>query len=272
MNLNAKTVIVTGAASGIGAALARRFALAGANVVVADLDLVAAEKTAAEFAGVGFRCDVTNEEDVQALVRSTESRFGPVDLFCSNAGICHGEPSHAASASNESWNRCWNVHVMSHVYAARAVLPGMLERGNGYLLQMSSAAGLLSQIGDAAYTATKHAAVGFAESLAITHADDGIKVSVICPQYVATPMLGYNADSDIENLPGVITPAALAETVLQGVVDERFLILPHPDVAEFIKFKSSHYDKWLSAMRKLRQRIIEKAGSTDVTAMHKWVG
>ena len=181
MNLNQKTVIVTGGARGIGAAMARRFAAEGANVVVADLDKSGAEATAATLDGLAFACDVTNENDIIALVAAAESQFGQVDMFCSNAGVCFGEPSHAASASNETWNRCWDVHVMSHVYAARAVLPGMIARGDGYLLQMSSAAGLLNQIGDAAYSASKHAALGFAESLAITDADDGIKVSVICP-------------------------------------------------------------------------------------------
>ncbi|MFK7860998.1 MAG: SDR family oxidoreductase [Granulosicoccus sp.] len=271
MKLTKKTVIVTGAAQGIGAAIATRFAAEGANVVVADINLSAAEKVAAAFGGVAVACDVTIEADVQALVTSAETHFGAVDLFCSNAGVCFEEPSHSASASNDAWNRSWDIHVMAHVYAARAVLPGMIERGDGYLLQMSSAAGLLSQIGNSAYSATKHAAIGLAESMAITHAEDGIKVSVICPQYVSTPMLGYTQDSVNDDLPGVLDPEAVANTVLLGVEKESFLILPHPDVAQFIQFKSANYDKWLGAMRKLRSRVIDEVGSTDLEAMHKLV-
>ena len=182
MDLANKVVIVTGAARGIGYALAERFAGAGARVVVADLSAEAARAAAEAIGGLGVACDVTREADIQALVAETKARYGPVDLFCSNAGICLGEGDHAASASNDDWQRCWDVHVMAHVYAARAVLPDMIARGDGYLLQMASAAGLLSHIGDAAYSTTKHAAVGFAESLAISHADQGICVSVICPQ------------------------------------------------------------------------------------------
>lgn len=271
MNLKDKTVVVTGGARGIGAAMARRFAIEGASVVVADLDERAVMATAAEFGGLGLRCDVTNEADVQALVTATEAHFGPVDMFCSNAGVGLEEPSHAASASNDIWSLCWNVHVMAHVYAARAVLPGMIARGEGYLLQMASAAGLLSQIGNAAYSATKHAAIGFAESVAISHAGDGIKVSVICPQYVATPMLGYPDNTAGSASPGVITPDMVAETVVQGVERESFLILPHPEVAQFIQFKSANYDKWLEAMRTLRGKIIDEVGTTDLDAMHKLV-
>lgn len=270
MNLSNKTVIVTGGARGIGAAIAVRFAEQGARVVVADLDKGAAETVAARFNGIGIACDVTNEQDVKTLVKTTEAEFGPVDMFCSNAGVYLGEPTHAASASNDTWNLLWDVHVMAHVYAARAVLPDMIKRGDGYLLQMSSAAGLLSQIGDAAYSATKHAALGFAESLAISHAGDGIKVSVICPQYVATPMLGY-ADDEVSGIPGVIASETVAETVVKGVEEECFLILPHPDVAQFIQFKSADYDKWLSAMRKLRNRVLDETGNTDIEAMHKLV-
>jgi len=271
MKLYKKTIIVTGAAQGIGAAIATRFAAEGANVVVADINLSAAENVAAGFGGIGVACDVSIEADVQSVVTKTEKHFGAVDLFCSNAGVCFGEPSHAASASNDAWTRSWEIHVMAHVYAARAVLPGMIERGDGYLLQMSSAAGLLSQIGNAAYSATKHAAIGLAESLAITHAEDGIKVSVICPQYVSTPMLGYAQDSNRDNSSGVLTPEEVADTVVQGVQQESFLILPHPDVAQFLQFKTANYDKWLGAMRKLRSRVIDEVGSTDLEEMHKLV-
>jgi NAD(P)-dependent dehydrogenase (short-subunit alcohol dehydrogenase family) len=182
MNLKEKTVIVTGGARGIGKALSKRFAREGANVVVADLLEHAAQETADSINGLVVACDVRKESDIQNLVTRTEQHFGPIDLFCSNAGVCFGEPDTATSASNEVWQTCWEIHVMAHVYAARTVLPGMIKRGGGYFLQMASAAALLNQIGDAAYSTTKHAALGFAESLAITHADDGIVVSVVCPQ------------------------------------------------------------------------------------------
>lgn len=271
MNLKNKTVVITGGARGIGAAIANRFAIEGARIVLADLDQSQVAATAAGCGGLGVACDVTKEAEVQALVKTAEAHFGPIDLFFSNAGVCPDEPSHAASASNDIWTRCWDVHVMAHVYAARAVLPGMIERGEGYLLQMSSAAGLLSQIGNAAYSTTKHAAVGFAESMAITHGGDGITVSVICPQYVATPMLGYADKNTSSDLPGVITPEQLADTVVQGVREEAFLILPHPDVARFIQFKSGNYDKWLIAMRQLRSNIIDDIGNTNLQSMHKLV-
>ena len=187
MNVNDKTVVVTGGARGIGKALAIRFAKEGARVVVSDLKEETARRVAEPIEGLAVACDVSKESAVQNLVARAEDRFGPIDLFCSNAGVFFGEPDLATSAGNDHWQTCWDIHVMAHVYAARAVLPGMIERGGGYLLNMASAAGLLSQIGDAAYSATKHAAVGFAESLAITHGDDGVKVSVICPQFVATP-------------------------------------------------------------------------------------
>jgi NAD(P)-dependent dehydrogenase (short-subunit alcohol dehydrogenase family) len=271
MDLKDKVAVVTGGARGIGAALVQRFAADGAHVVVADLDEAVAARVAAPLGGLGVGCDVTSEADVQALVQRAEAWFGPIDLFCSNAGICLDEPDHAASAGNDAWQLCWDVHVMAHVYAARAVLPGMIERGNGYLLQMASAAGLLSQIGNAAYSATKHAAVGFAESVAITHGRDGIKVSVICPQYVATPMLGYGDRVAEAEQPGVLTPKQVADAVAEEVERETFLILPHPDVAKFIQFKSSDYDRWLGSMRKLRGRIVDEVGSTELAKMHKLV-
>ncbi len=271
MELLNKTVVITGAGQGIGAAMAVRFAKEGAKVVVADRDGDSAHAVADSISGLAVICDVTSEDDIVATVKAAEKHFGAVDLFCSNAGMFVEEPGHVASASNEVWQKSWDIHVMSHVYAARAVLPDMISRGSGYLLQMSSAAGLLSQIGNAAYSTTKHAAVGFAESIAITHADEGIKVSVICPQYVATPLLGYTS-VDAGNLPeGTITAEAVADTVLEGVRRESFLILPHPEVAKYIQFKSADYDKWLSSMRKLRHKIVEQLGSTDVKGIHKLV-
>lgn len=268
MKLENKNVVVTGGGSGIGRALCRRFAAEKANVVVSDLNIDLAQVTATEIKGHAVQCDVSQEADIIKLVTEAENRFGPVDLFCSNAGLFFGEPAHSASASNEVWQTSWEVHVMAHVYAARVVLPSMIERGEGYLLNVASAAGLLSQIGDAAYSTTKHAAVGFAESVNISHRDDGIRVSVLCPQYVATPMLGYENDaaSDVD---GVITVEQLADTVIEGIDDERFLILPHPQVAEYIVHKAGNYDRWLGGMRKLRRKIIEKAGSTRAKEIYR---
>ena len=271
MKLNDKIVVVTGGAQGIGAALCRRFAAEGARIVVADLDAAKAQEVATEVSGLSQHCDVTSEEDIQNLFAFTEAQLEPIDMFCSNAGICPGEPDHAASAANETWQRRWDIHVMAHVVAARAVLPGMIARGDGYLLQMASAAGLLSQIGDAAYSATKHAALGFAESLSITHGRDGIKVSVICPQYAATPMLGYSGDSPVSELENVISPEKLALSVVKGVEEETFLILPHAEVADYVKFKTGNYDRWLAGMQKLRGSIIDQVGTTDLSAMHKLV-
>ncbi len=271
MQLKDKSVVVTGGGRGIGKALCVAFAAEGARVTVADLNIEDATATATQINGLAVRCDVTSESDVIELVAATEQHFGPVDLFCSNAGIFRGEPDHSASASNDDWLACWNVHVMAQVYAARAVLPGMIERGSGYLVQMASAAGLLSQIGDAAYSTTKHASVGFAESLSITHGDDGIKVSVICPQYVATPMLGYEEGNANTESQGVISAEQVAEAVVKGIEAEQFLILPHAEVADFIQFKSSNYDRWLGGMRKLRRKIIGKLGTIRVVEMHKYI-
>lgn len=265
-----KTVIVTGAASGIGKALAIRFAEEGARVVVADLNHEVAQQVADAIQGLAVVCDVRKETDIQVLVAKAEQHFGPVSLFCSNAGVCFGEPDSAVSASNEQWQACWDIHVMAHVYATRVVLPGMIERGGGYFLQMASAAGLLSQIGDAAYSATKHAAVGFAESLAITHGDDGIKVSIVCPQYVATPMLGYAESDDFSDYPGVIGPREVADAVMAGIEAERFLILPHPEVQKYRQYKSD-YDRWIAGMRRLRGNILKKLGTLRPERMHKLV-
>lgn len=271
MNLKDKTVVVTGGARGIGKALCRTFSDQGARVVVADILAEETSETAAAISGLAVTCDVSREEDIQQLVSAAESAYGPIDLFYSNAGICRGEPNHSASANNETWQACWDIHVMAHVYAARAVLPSMLKRSEGYFVQMASAAGLLSQIGDAAYSASKHAAVGFAESLSITHGDDGIKVSVVCPQYVATPMLGYSEGEDTDQFPGVISPDQLAKTVIEGIEAEQFLILPHPDVVKFIQYKTADYDRWLGGMRKLRRKIVSEIGSTSLEDMHKLI-
>ncbi len=259
MDVGGKIVIVTGGGSGIGRALAQRFHAAGArHVAVADLNQEAAQATAAAIGGSAFRCDVRREADIQHLVRETE-RVGPIGLFCSNAGVISADPDfdNAASAPDAVWMQGWEVHVMAHVYAARAVLPGMIARKSGWLLHTVSAAGLLSQIGSAVYSTTKHAAIGFAESLAIAHKDHGIGVSVLCPQGVHTAMTtgGFFAGADVD---GVITAEAVAEAALQGMKEEKFLILPHPQVADYMQLKVDNYQRWIGGMAKLRRRIAER--------------
>ena len=256
MHLKDKIAVVTGGASGIGTALCRRFAKEGARgIVVADINAEDAAKVAEEVGGLAVTADVGVEQDVIRIVDETMDRYGRIDLFCSNAGIAFPDNGTAASAPNEQWQKIWDVNLMAHVYAARAVLPAMIARGEGYLLNTASAAGLLSQIGSATYAVTKHAAVAFAESLAITHGDDGIKVSVLCPQAVQTPLLG-SSSSNVASVDGVIQPEELADTVIEGLADERFLILPHPVVLEYMQRKTGDYDRWLKGMRRLRQRFV----------------
>jgi NAD(P)-dependent dehydrogenase (short-subunit alcohol dehydrogenase family) len=266
MQVAGKVVVVTGGGSGIGRALAERFHAEGArHVSVADLNEAGAQHTATSVGGMAFRCDVACEADIQRLVRETEAEAGPIDLFCSNAGVISSDPDfdNAASAPDAVWALGWGVHVMAHVYAARAVLPGMIARGNGWLLNTVSAAGLLSQIGSAVYSTTKHAAIGFSESLAIAHKDHGIGVSVLCPQGVHTAMTagGFFAGADVD---GVITAEAVADAAMAGLRAEKFLILPHPNVADYMKLKSDNYERWIGGMAKLRRRIAAARAAAHV--------
>ena len=260
MDVVDKVVIVTGGANGIGKALCERFHQEGAyKVVVADLEQDNAQAVADTIEGDSFGVDVRDEEQIKAMVAEVEKRYGRVDLFCSNAGIIalDGEPWWATSAPNSTWQAMWDIHVMSHVYAARACLPGMLQRGSGYFLNTASAAGLLSQIDDASYSTTKHAAIGFAEALAITHGDDDIKVSILCPQAVATRMTGNIGDGDggTAAVDGMLTAEQVADAVVDGLATEKFLILPHKEVEEYRNRKTADYDRWLGGMRKLRRRF-----------------
>jgi NAD(P)-dependent dehydrogenase (short-subunit alcohol dehydrogenase family) len=255
-----KVIIVTGGGNGIGKALCERFYQDGARkVIVADLEENSAIAVAAAIEGDAYGVDVRNEEQIQAMVAAVEERYGVVDLFCSNAGIIamDGDPWWATSAPNSTWQAMWDVHVMSHVYAARACLPGMLARGTGYFLNTASAAGLLNQVGDAAYSTTKHAAIGFAESLAITHGDDGIGVSVLCPQAVATRMVGSIGDGKggTAGVDGILTPEQVSDEVVVGLAEKQFLILPHKEVAQYRQRKAEDYERWLGGMRKLRARF-----------------
>jgi NAD(P)-dependent dehydrogenase (short-subunit alcohol dehydrogenase family) len=263
MELTDKVVVVTGGGNGIGRALCRRFAAEGARaVVVVDRDGDAVQAVAHELGdqALALTADVSVEADIVNVVEHTENAFGPIDLFCSNAGIGGGG---GIEAPDEVWHDIWGINVLAHVYAARAVLPSMLARGEGYLLNTASAAGLLTNIGNAPYTASKHAALGLAEWLAITYGDRGIKVSCLCPQGVRTNMLmGSPGDPSTEVVlaQGAIEPEQVAESVVDGLRAERFLILPHPEVSEYVRRKAEDPDRWLAGMRRLQARIHEALG------------
>jgi NAD(P)-dependent dehydrogenase (short-subunit alcohol dehydrogenase family) len=259
MELTGQVAIVTGGGSGIGRALARRVAAAGAaGVVVADLDGGAAEAVAVEFGGLGAECDVADEAALRALIERVESELGPVDVFFANAGVMGGADE---QTPEEMWDRAFAVNVRAHIVAARLLVPGWLERGAGCFVVTASAAGLLTQIGVAPYAVTKHAAVAFAEWLSVTYGDRGIHVSCLCPMGVDTPMLhlppeaaGQSAGLEAVRSAGdILAPEEVAEAVVAGIAEERFLILPHPEVLEFFRRKGSDYDRWLAGMRRLRR-------------------
>jgi NAD(P)-dependent dehydrogenase (short-subunit alcohol dehydrogenase family) len=254
MELVDRSVVITGAGSGIGAGLARRFAAESPrSIVLADINRDAVEAVAAEVGGVAVETDVGREEDVRALVERAEEVGGPIDVFFSNAGIggSHGGPE----VPDEVWERAWHVNVMAHVWAARALLPAMVERGDGYLLSTASAAGILTEVGTQVYSVTKHAAVAVAEWLAINYAEAGIKVSCLCPLGVRTPML----EGALENTLGgaallrdeLLEPAEVAEAVVAAMREERFLIFPHPQVAKYMAFKGGDNERWLHGMRRM---------------------
>ena len=252
VNLKDKVVVVTGGGNGIGRALCRRFAVECAKtIVVVDLDEAAAQRVADEIGGVPVAADVSREGDVQRVVAEVIKRHGAIDLFCSNAGIAvDGDES----TPSEEWQRCWDVNVMAHVYAARAVVPGMLARGEGYLLQTVSAAGLLTHPHSATYAVTKHASLAFAEWLAIAYGDRGIKVSALCPQGVRTGMLQRaSANGRTFLTDSALEPEQVADDVVKGLADERFLILPHPEVAEYVRRKASDLERWMQGMRRVRK-------------------
>jgi NAD(P)-dependent dehydrogenase (short-subunit alcohol dehydrogenase family) len=249
-----KVVVVTGAARGIGEALVRRFHQEGARAVVAaDLDGEGAEKVAAYGAGFGKRVDVGSEAEIKSLVAETLERYGQIDLFCSNAGIFI--PG-GINAPDTDWLKMRDIHLLAHVYAARAVLPGMLARGEGYLLQTVSAAGLLTSLESVVYAVTKHAALGLAEWLSMTYGDAGIKVSALCPQGVQTDMLMQDPNNFL--VEGSISVEQVADSVVAGLAAEQFLILPHPEVAEYFRRKASDHDRWLRGMRRLRADVLKK--------------
>jgi NAD(P)-dependent dehydrogenase (short-subunit alcohol dehydrogenase family) len=259
MNINNKVVVVTGGAEGIGAALCRRVAKEGARVMVADIDEAGARALAEEIGGVALGCDVAREADVIRVVRQTEEQLGPIDFFFSNAGIIvKGD----LEVTNDDWQRIWEINVMSHVYASRAVVPGMLARGGGWFVCTASAAGLLSQIGSAPYSVTKHAAVGLAENLAITYGDLGLNVAVVCPQAVRTRMTAQGGG--VAAVDGMMEADQVAECVMTALQEGRFMVLPHPEVKDYMQRKTSDYDRWIRGMQRLKSRFM-----TDPTAVTK---
>ena len=251
MKIQDAVCVITGGSGGIGKAMAAAFLEAGAEaVVLADLDASAVQHAATELNCEGRVCNVTDESDIVNLVRHCESRYGRIDLLCSNAGA--GGEGVLTDAENAVWQLQWELHVMSHVYAARAVLPGMLERGQGYLLNTASAAGLLAALGSGPYSVTKAAAVKLAEFIAITHGEDGIGVSVLCPQGVNTAMAPRSLGDGQTD--GIIEPEALAQTVLEALEAERFHVLPHPEVEDYVRRKGDDIDRWLHGMRRLKRQ------------------
>jgi NAD(P)-dependent dehydrogenase (short-subunit alcohol dehydrogenase family) len=256
VKLEGKVCIVTGGANGIGRALCLAFAGEGAQVIVADRDLVRAEEVAALARGKAFSCDVARESEIAALVQSVLAGSGRIDLFASNAGIARGG---GAEAPDADWQQSFAVNLMAHVWAARHVLPSMIARGQGYLLATASAAGLLTSLGAAPYAATKHAAVAFAEWLSITHHHQGIRVSCLCPQGVSTDLLtqamSFPAGKAILAAGAVLSPDEVAKATVQGLADERFLILPHPEVTTYLQRRAQDHERWLSSMRALQQKV-----------------
>ncbi|MEA2616915.1 MAG: hypothetical protein QOE72_2698 [Chloroflexota bacterium] len=257
MRIEGCVAVVTGGGRGIGRALSRRLVEEGARaVVVADLDAAAAEAVAAETGGLGVGCDVSVEAEVVALVERAEAAHGPIDLWCSNAGIAvRGGPE----VADADWDRIWRVNVMAHVYAARAVIPRMRTRGRGHLLGTVSAAALLNHVFAAPYAVTKSAALSLFEWLAIAHGDEGIGVSVLCPQGVRTDMAAAEGAA-AAILGDLLEPDEVAAVALEGVRQERFLILPHPEVAGYAQRRAADHDRWLRGMRRLRDRVAAGGG------------
>src|SRR3981189_3495893 len=260
MQVTGRIVVVTGGANGIGRALCEAFHRAGAaKVIVADLDLAGAEAVAASVHGAAFKCDVGEEKTSGHVIEETDRQFGPIALFCSNAGIGGGfDPlsENAGGTSDEPFARSWAIHVMAHVYAARHLVPLMKARGGGYFLNTISAAGLLSQVGSPAYSTTKHAAVGFAENLAISHRAHGIKVSILCPQGVDTNML-RSIPKGPQSGDGDLSPEQVAQDALKGIEQETFVILPHPQVLDYMRKKTENYDRWIGGMAKVQAKMRE---------------
>ena len=250
--LKDQSIAVTGAQGGIGRAIAEMFIANGAKVAISDRQ--APKQTASELGVSGFACDVSDEHAVKKFIEDAQALNGPIDIFVANAGVGFGDPGHGAGADNKAWELSWGVNVMGAVYAARALLPAMQSRGSGRFVITASAAGLLAQIGSASYTATKHAAIGFAESLAIRHWDEGIQTHCICPQYVRTNMTKGMAIAE-GHQDGLLEPSDVAEALRVAINEERFMVLSHPVVGDYFRHKASDYEGYIRGMNKLKQKI-----------------
>lgn len=254
MDIRDKVAIVTGGASGIGRSIAQRFAADGARaVVVADLNFERAEAVARDIKGLAVRCDVSQEADIQALVATTRQRFGQVDAYISNAGIL-GRMG-GFELEDPLWDKMWQIHGMAHVWAARAVVPAMVARGEGFFLVTASAAGLLTIVESAPYAVTKHAAVAFAEWLRIAYGRKGLRVSCLCPQSVQTDMV--TGDGGSASHDGILAPEVVAQEVVTAMQTEQFLVLPHPEVAQYFRNKGQDYERWIGGMQKMYARHAE---------------
>jgi len=252
MDIKGSCIVVTGAGHGIGKGLAEKFAdLGAAHVICADIDLVAAKATADHIRGIALHLDAGSEDSIKGLIDTVEDSIAPIDLFCSNAGIL---TKGGFEVPNDEWQKIWDINVMSHVWASRHLVPLMLKRGGGYMLNTASAAGLLNQIGAAPYGVTKHAAVGFAEWLAITYGDQGIGVSVLCPQAVRSEMT-RGLEESVASLDGLLEPDMVADCCVKAIENNEFLVLPHPQVKDYMQAKTSNYGRWITGMQRLRDRF-----------------
>lgn len=262
MDITDKLVVVTGGASGIGLGLAKQAVIEGAKkVIILDLDAAGAQAAAQDIGGAGYALDVSDEAAVAAMIEKIEVEHGPIDLFFSNAGVLFAdEPDfNAYDLSNAGWQKSWDVNVMAHIYIARALFPKYKTRGGGGFVITASAAGLLSQMGAASYSTTKHAALGLAESMAISHGDDGIHVAAICPQAVESKML-QGAEESSAALDGILSAEEMAIRAFKGLKEDHFMIRPHGAVVQYFQQKAANYDRWLGGMRKLRRMQIAKTG------------
>ena len=256
MQLEGKTVVVTGGASGIGAAITAQFAALGAKTCV--LDVVPCE-TSDVGPHLSLMCDVSDEMALKDALSVVYLKLGSIDIFVSNAGVLSSMEGSEGIGTDTDWARCWSVNVMAHVYAARALVPDMVKRGSGHFVTIASAAGLLNQIGDVPYSATKHAAVSFAESLAITYGPSGVNVTLVCPQYVATPLIGLT-EADATDVDTLLTADDIAVATLEAIAEGRFLVLPHPEVQRFAQSRARDHDKWIKGMSDLRARAVDTFG------------
>lgn len=270
MDLGNKNIVITGSASGLGKALAKEFIKKNCNVLISDINRANLKETAKKLNCVHQYCDVSKEEDVNNLVAKALKKFGHIDVFCSNAGVISKSKKINHIEQNNCWKNTWQVNLMSHVFSARYVLPKMINRKKGYFLQIISAAALLSQIGDAAYSASKSAALSFAESLAINNAHLGIKVSAACPQYIATPMLGMSED-DYSNHKNLLSTKIAAHRIIKGLIKEKFLILTDNKTNELFRKKSENYQNWIIGMQKLNKKILDCTGELKVCSTHKFL-